>query len=175
MILNASVLSKEASDASHRVEIEPLAGGRFAVKLDGKPVEVDVQVLRGGNYSLIIGGRQFEVTVDETAEGLEVGLHGARHTIEISDPTKATARAGAAGGAAGGAGGAALLKTPMPGKVVKILVAEGDTVTRGQGVIVVEAMKMQNELKAPRAGKVVKLHVADGATVETGAKLISFE
>jgi biotin carboxyl carrier protein len=61
---------------------------------------------------------------------------------------------------------------PMPGKVVRVLVKQGDEVAEGQGLVVVEAMKMENELKSPKAGKVVELHAVEGAAVESGAKLV---
>ncbi|HEY5675844.1 MAG TPA: biotin/lipoyl-containing protein, partial [Myxococcales bacterium] len=67
--------------------------------------------------------------------------------------------------------GKQVISAPMPGKVVKVLVKVGDEVKDGQGLVVVEAMKMENELKSPKAGKVTELHAVEGAAVESGAKL----
>jgi biotin carboxyl carrier protein len=155
---------------NQKIELEALSDGGFRVVLNGVTRAADVQVLPGNAYSILIDGVHYHVDVDEQGEGMEVAVRGHRYPVEVNDPCRG-------GGASklGGSSGPAVLKSPMPGKVIKLLVAEGDEVARGAGVIVIEAMKMQNELKAPRAGTIGKVYVAEGANVESGAKLLSIE
>jgi len=88
-------------------------------------------------------------------------------TFHLSDPARALLRSRRGAGR-----GAGLVKAPMPGRVVRILVEPGQQVKSGEGIVVVEAMKMENELSAPRDGVVTQVHVSEGDTVESGAALI---
>jgi biotin carboxyl carrier protein len=119
-------------------------------------------------YSILVGGWSYEVRVGPEAEPNEyaVRIGSVQYRVAVHDP-RARHRASAAA-----AGGPKVLTAPMPSKVVKVLVREGDEVAEGQGLLVTEAMKMQNELRAPRAGRVEHIHVAEGAGVETGAPLV---
>lgn len=119
-----------------------------------------------GVWSLIEEGRQYEVRIDPDGDGFAVTMRGRRLTVKIEDP-----RAWNGGSAGKYATGAARIVSPMPGKVVRVLVAVGDRVAAGQGVVVVEAMKMQNELKCPIEGVVKQVSVTEGATV-TGNQLL---
>ena len=106
-----------------------------------KPAKLaDIVEVEPGIYSVLIDGESFEVTVN----GTEVDIGNTRFRVEVDDPRKWNAA-----GASHKSGGREAIKTPMPGKVVRLLVKEGDEVVKGQGLIVVEAMKMQNEMKAP--------------------------
>ena len=124
-----------------------------------------------GTYSIVIHGHSYEVRTGPLPEGQTwVDVAGRRHQLELRDP-----RNGRPGSGAASRGGPATLKAPMPGKVVRILVAEGDIVEAGQGLAVVEAMKMQNEMKAPRAGVVKSIKAREGATVTAGEALMVIE
>jgi biotin carboxyl carrier protein len=140
-------------------------GGRFRID-DGPQREVSVEVPQPGLYSVLLDGRSYVAIVEDGA----VTVNGFRFEVEVRDPRRWNRQSrGPAGG------GAQNIKAPMPGKVVRLLVAAGDSVEAGQGIVVVEAMKMQNELKAPRAGKVTALAAKIGATVTAGEVLATVE
>jgi biotin carboxyl carrier protein len=119
-----------------------------------------------GLYSVLLNGASYEVRV----LGNEVTVNGHRFEITIEDPRQRKRRNGSAG-----AQGRVSVTAPMPGKVVRLLVAVGDTVTAGQPVVVVEAMKMQNELKSPRDGHVTAVRVQENDSVNAGAILVLIE
>jgi biotin carboxyl carrier protein len=129
-----------------------------------------VETPQPGMYSVLLDGRSYDTSVEETPEGLVVVVHGFRFEIEVRDPRRWTHASGTAGVA-----GLQTVAAPMPGKVVRILISPGDEVEAGQGLIVVEAMKMQNEMKASRAGRVLSVAVREGATVAAGEILASIE
>lgn len=132
--------------------------------------EASVLQVEGGIYSVLLDGRSYEAKVVTGAEGLYVDLGGHRSVVQVRDPREA-ARAGKQGVGEG----RQTVSAPMPGKVVRVLVSEGDEVKPGDGLVVVEAMKMQNELKAQKAGKVVQLKAVVGATVGHGEMLVAIE
>jgi biotin carboxyl carrier protein len=123
-----------------------------------------------GVYSVLMDGRSYEAYVEETTGGLEVSINGFRFEIEARDPRRWSRKSTGRGGH-----GVQSIASPMPGKVVRVLVATGDQVEAGQGMVVVEAMKMQNEIKASRAGKVLLVAVQEGATVTAGEVLATIE
>jgi len=108
-------------------------------------------------------GRCYDARVEETAAGLVVVIDGFRFEIEVRDPRRWSRKTGTHGGE-----GVQTLAAPMPGKVVRVLAAPGDMVEAGQGILVVEAMKMQNEMRAARAGRILGVTVKEGATVAAG-------
>ncbi len=116
-----------------------------------------------GVFLIIEDGRVTEARVD----GDTVSIAGVRYPIAMEDARKWNPAA-----ASGRAQGRSAIKAPMPGKVVRVLVMVGDAVEAGQGLIVVEAMKMQNELKTQRAGKVTEVHAKENDTVEAGTLLL---
>ncbi len=126
----------------------------------------DIQEVEPGVYSVILNGASYEVRLD----GGEISIDGHRYPFELDDP-----RQWKRGGSGAGVQGRAAIVAPMPGKIVRVLVAEGDPVEAGQGILVVEAMKMQNELKAPRAGRVTSIAVKAGDGVNAGAVLATVE
>ena len=136
------------------------------IRIDGNavtPAETDAIVeTEPGVYSVLRNGTSYEVRV----EAAHVTVDGRRFEYEVEDPRQWKR----SGDAAGGHGRAAIL-APMPGKVVRILVAVGDEVEAGQGIVVVEAMKMQNELKAPRAGRVSAIQISENDSVVAGTVL----
>jgi biotin carboxyl carrier protein len=122
----------------------------------------DVMEVEPGVYSVLLDGAAYEVRVS----GDEISINGHRYTFENSDRRQWKRHGGGAG-----AQGRAAIVAPMPGRIVRVLVADGDEVEAGQGIVVVEAMKMQNELKAPRAGRVTSIGVKPADSVNAGAVL----
>jgi biotin carboxyl carrier protein len=165
----------EINGRTRRVEIERLESG-YAVSLDGRRQRADVTVING-LWSLILGDngsrQSHEIAIVENppASGnLVVHVNGRRVTAAVGAARGSWAQRGADTSSVGN--GPRQVTAPMPGKIVKVLVKTGDTVAARQGVVVVEAMKMENELRAPRAGIVAQVNVTEGASVEAGAILI---
>lgn len=154
------------------VEVEALGEGRYRVVLDGTPHEVDALTLEHGAVSMLVDGASHSVEFEDVGDEVAVLLHTQVTRIDIADERRLRLRAAKAGFSAEGR---QLLCAPMPGKVVKVLVKVGDEVQEGQGLVVVEAMKMENELKSPKAGKVVQLKAQEGSAVENGALLVAVE
>ena len=134
---------------------------------DAPAVEGEASVIEvePGVYSVLWNGRSYEARVRDGV----VELRGRRYAVQVIDPREMKP------GAAAHAGGREELVATMPGKVVRLLVEEGAEVTAGQGIVVVEAMKMQNEMPAPRAGRVVLLQARAGETVAAGELLAAIE
>lgn len=135
--------------------------------VDGRALSVDAQMLQAGVLSLIVEGRQYRCFLD----GDGVLIDGKRFGFEVNDPRSLQGRRGAGAGTAGPRS----VKAPMPGRVVRVLVTTGEDVVERQGIVVIEAMKMQNELKSPKSGKVVRMTVAPGDTVGAGEVLAVVE
>jgi len=148
----------------------------WQVLINDQPVDIDPELLKSGVevepgvYSLLVEGKSFEVRVIPGQQGLTVQVDGSRYNVEVRDPRNTSRRSNAARGA-----GRQNINSPMPGKVIRVLVAEGASVETGQGLVVVEAMKMQNEMKASRPGRVVEIRVRDGDTVGSGETLVVLE
>jgi len=148
-----------------QVEIlAPAPDCRFRLD-DGAERRADVEVPEPCVYSVLMDGRSYEARVEEGPGALVVVVDGRRFEIEVRDPRRLTRKAG------GATDGVQAVAAPMPGKIVRVLAAIGDEVKLGQGLLVVEAMKMQNEMKAPRAGKVLSMSAKAGATVAAGEVL----
>jgi biotin carboxyl carrier protein len=161
-------ISAKAGDQLLSVDIER-RDGIYRVDVDGVRHQVDVLKLEGDFFSILMEGRSYEVSVEAKGDAYYV-RHGASELlVTLSDPSRQ------ARDAAAGADGPENIVTMMPGKVVRLMAAEGDTVESGQGLIVVEAMKMENEIAASRDGKVAAIKVEEGQTVEGGAVLLVIE
>jgi biotin carboxyl carrier protein len=141
----------------------------YAVRLPHRSLNVDAVILAEGRYSLLLDGSSFDVTVHRSLTLYSVTVNGVPFEVTLRDPRQTRDRTGAGENSAGPAS----VTAPMPGKLVTLLVAEGDSVEEGQGVAVVEAMKMQNELKAPKSGTVEKLCVVEGQAVNAGECLLT--
>lgn len=153
------------------VEIESVdSTGQWTITIDGQTVEADACLLRPGILSLHIAGRSHRIVLD--ADPAETALHLGAHRIpyRIADPRSLRRRRRRAG-----AEGPVTLKASMPGRVVRLLAEIGETVAAHQGILVIEAMKMQNELKAPREGRVAQIRVDPGDTVSAGDVLAIIE
>ena len=162
-----------------KVALEPAErAGTFTVTIKGKSRLVDASWIDADTVSLIDSGASREIRIhprgNNGAVGVEFGGVLYEAVVSIGEARlKSRATGTGASGAMGalGASGAAV-RAPMPGRVVRVLVAVGDRVTARQGVVVVEAMKMENELRSPRDGTVKEVGVVAGAAVETGAILV---
>jgi biotin carboxyl carrier protein len=139
-------------------------------RLDGDEREADVETPEPGVYSVVMNGRAYDARIEENARGLAVVIDGFRFEIDVRDPRRLARRSGMQGRE-----GVETITAPMPGKVVRVLIAPGDAVEAGQGLVVVEAMKMQNEMKAPKAGRVVSVAVREGDRVAAGELLAVIE
>jgi len=149
------------------VDVELGENGDARVFLPGEPLPRTFSVLRGGNPVVLSSeGRALELYANA---GGTVTAQPGRRSFAVSERSSAARHAAAA------TGGDAMIRAPMPGRVLKLGVAEGDRVNAGTSVLVVEAMKMENELLAPRAGLVKRLLVKAGDTVERDAPLVELE
>ena len=144
------------------------------VSVDGRVLSVDFESVSGQPvYSLIIDGKSFESYIYETEDGLQVLLRGRLYNLTVEDEREKRLRAAAGSGVS--ESGEFNLKAPMPGLVVAIPVNEGDAVEKGQVLVILESMKMQNELKAPKAGTVSRIRVKAGEKVEQRQTLLSVQ
>ena len=149
----------------HEVVVERV-DGTFRVVVDGTEHIVDARKLEADFYSILSGGKSYEVSVEAAGSRYFV-RHGAHERlVELADASRGgrdeLARKG----------GPAEIVSFMPGKVVRVMVAAGDEVEAGQGLVVIEAMKMENEIASPRAGTVREVSVEPGQAVESGARLV---
>jgi biotin carboxyl carrier protein len=159
-------LTVEIDGATLPLELDR-EGETWRFQLDGAPPrQALVSEAEPAVYSVLLDGRSYDARVEETADRLAVVIAGRRFEIDVRDPRRWSRKSGAAG-----IEGRFHVIAPMPGKVVRVLVAAGDTVAAGQGLLVVEAMKMQNEMKASRPGRVLAVSAREGATVTAGEVL----
>lgn len=151
------------------VDLVELPGGTLEAHVDGKPVELDVAYI-GPQLSVRVGGQIVDLTIEGAPPDVGVVASGHRSYVRVeSERMRSAAQAKSPTAAAG----ERVIKSPMPGRVVKVLVAKGDAVEVGQGLVVLEAMKMENEVRARAAGTVLEVHVKQGSTVEGNAKLVT--
>ena len=142
------------------------------VSVNGKVLDVDFESINGQPvYSLIIDGKSYEGYVYPDEEKWQVLLHGRLYQADVVDEREKRLRAAASGNVV--EGGEYHLKAPMPGMVVAIPVAEGQPVKKGQILLILESMKMQNELKSPKDGTVSRIRVMAGESVEQKQALLS--
>ena len=147
--------------------------GGFTVTTEGKRRHVDVSWIDAGTLSLVENGRAHEIRFHPRGENGAVGVEVGGVIYEASIAKRGRVRVSdSAGTHAFDAVAAVSIKAPMPGRVVRLLVGIGDRVSARQGVVVVEAMKMENELRTPRGGIVKEIAAAPGAAVESGAVLL---
>lgn len=147
----------------------PQADGRFKISIDGAERLVDAKQLRPGTWSLLLDGRQFVVDLDRRRAGIAASVGASEAVLTVEDALHRRL-ASAAGPRTQPRGES--LRAPIAGKVVKVLVAVGDQVAPGTAVIVLEAMKMENELIAERGGTVASISKSAGQAVDTGDLLV---
>jgi biotin carboxyl carrier protein len=154
-------------------ELSSLDQTKLPYVLDGVAGEFDWAEVSPGVYSLILDGASYEVAIRKAensaqSNGLyEVSVSGQVFLVELQDPR--TRRQGEASHAKSGP---QEILAPMPGRIAKVLIAEGANVRKGQGLLVIEAMKMQNEVRAPRPGRVEKIYAQEGQGVESNVRLL---
>jgi len=167
----------EVETGERRRTIEIRRSGRgWTVTLDGRPIAVDLARV-GGRWSMLMrpadtdkGGSSHEIAIERGGGGrLLVHVDGHAVPVAVLAPGRRKTPGREHGAAASGP---VMVAAPMPGRVVKVLVAPGDKVSARQGLVVVEAMKMENELRAPRAGTVAEVRVREGAPVEANVVLV---
>ncbi len=158
------------SDATHTIEVVELADGRYQVSIDGRARVVDSRAAGASTLSLLIEHASAEVSVLSRGDEYAVEAGGRLHRLRLLDERALRRQAGAGSAASGPE-----VRAAMPGKVVAVLVAVGATVERGQGLLVIEAMKMENEIGAPRSGRVAEIRVQPGQAVEAGETLALIE
>jgi len=156
----------------HEVEVEELSAETYSISFGEKKFEADLRRVGPASVSIILNNRSFDFDLVREGEEIVIAsrtgatrmtvIDAARHAVKSRRGPREVS-------------GRAEIKAAMPGRVVNVLVAPGDEVTANQGVIIVEAMKMENELKSPKAGKVIEVKVAAGQTVEKGALLLVIE
>ncbi len=154
---------------SHRLELAR-AEGSWSCRVDGHEVAVDAVLARPNVLSLRIGNQAYEVKCERVGADLHLWVGSVRFAAEVRDPRSLRGRARAVDDH-----GPKRLTAPMPGKIVRILAVQGSDVEAGAGVLVVEAMKMQNEIKSPKKGTIQKILVSEGSAVNAGDVLAIVE
>jgi biotin carboxyl carrier protein len=164
-------LGRDAARRSYSVDVTDLPNGALEVRLDGLLIEVDA-VAAGSQLSVRVAGRVVDLTTDGAPPEMVVIAGGQRTPVRVESER---ARSANLGGKREVGGAEKVVRSPMPGRVVRVLVAEGEAVQAGQGLVVLEAMKMENEVRARSAGVVAEVHVMAGETVEGSARLVTFD
>jgi biotin carboxyl carrier protein len=154
---------------NYRLDLNRADSG-WSCRLDGREVEVDAVLARPDVLSLRIGNLAYEVKCERVAGDTHLWVGSARFAVDVRDPRSLRGRVRAVDDQ-----GPRKLTAPMPGKIVRVLVNQGDPVDAGAGVLVVEAMKMQNEIKSPKKGTIQKILVGEGAAVNAGDVLAIVE
>lgn len=159
-------------ERTHRVEIEEIDKSLYRVAVDGNEFLVDGKRTGLANYSLIVDNRSFEVDVDVSEDEYRVLVDGRSYRIHLIDERRMRL-----GGFQSGIQlqGRQEVSVPMPGKVIAVLVGEGDRVEKGQGLVIVEAMKMENEVRSPISGEIKEVRVKAGDALEVGNILVVVE
>ena len=152
------------------IEVNRTENDVIEAEIGGRSYRLEAKAVEPGVYWFIWNNRSLEITVTQNRDSYVASLAGHRIAVEILDARTALRRA-----AQHGHDGIVQIRAPMPGKVIKVLVAEGTEVLVNQGIVVLEAMKMQNEIKSPKKGIVRKLGVTDGAPVNSGDLLATVE
>jgi biotin carboxyl carrier protein len=158
--------------AEHEIEIEELSADSFSIRFGTHRFEADLRKVGPVSFSVIVDNHSFDFDVVRDGEETVVASRTGSKRLIVVDSARRLARGV---GRRREVSGRVEIKSAMPGRVVNVLVAPGDEVKSGQGIVVVEAMKMENELKSPKAGKVVEVKVVAGQTVEKGELMIVIE
>lgn len=177
MATHRYIATSGATTSTLDLEAAKGGGGRYTVTVDGEVHQVDARRLAGGNWSVLIDGQSYDIELEVAGATEREGSYNALVRGRVIDLTVQDERRVrmAAGARKVKVEGPQLVKCPMPGKVVKVLVALDQVVEDGTPLIIVEAMKMENEIRSPTAGKVTRIFAEAGQTVEAHAKLISIE
>lgn len=168
------IVTADGRDRNVTVE-GPLPGddGRFRITIDGAERLVDAKAVRPGTWSILLEGRSFVVDLDKRRNGIAASVGASEVLLQVEDALHR--RLAEAAGSRAGTSRGETIRAPIAGKVVKVLVAPGDQVEPGTPVIVLEAMKMENELVAERGGTVTQIHKQPGQAVDTGDLLVDLQ
>ncbi|MFQ5848407.1 MAG: biotin/lipoyl-containing protein [Candidatus Methylomirabilales bacterium] len=166
--------SAQSGGQEYRIEVGDPEGSLFRLSVDGVSWQVDCIKISDHNYSLLLDGTSFDVDIIKGVNPYAVGIKGEVHDVDILTERERRLKA-VSRKATAGQEGRQLIAAPMPSKVVRLLVAVGDQVGPGDGVVVVEAMKMENELRASGAGTVREIRVNEGEAVGGGQGLVLIE
>ena len=156
-------LELRLGEKNHQLEFA-LRERVLRLTIDGRAVEADALEVEPGIYAIRTDGKSFEIRVEPFAGALRVCSRGREYAVSIRDPRQWQKNRGAAASSEG----RQYVVAPMPGKIVRLLVKPGEAVKAGQGIAVVEAMKMQNEVRSPKAGVVERLTGEEGKAVNAG-------
>jgi biotin carboxyl carrier protein len=160
------------ADKTYRLDLEKAAEqDRWLCRLDGREITVDATAIDANTISVVIDGRSFEIRREKAGDTQRILLQGSPYDVTLQDQRslKSRKRAGAR------ASGTLRVTATMPGKVVRVLAKEGDSLEAGSGIVVVEAMKMQNEIRSPREGMLKQLLAREGMNVNAGDVLAVLE
>jgi len=162
-------LEVNLAGARRRVELAKLGdeASPIAATIDGRQVHAEATKISPGVYLILLDGRSLEVRVQALADSLLLYTGGREYHVEIVDQRSWRRSRGGKIDLAG----RQQVRAPMAGKIVRVMIAEGQRVEAGQGLLVVEAMKMQNEIRSPKSGTVERLAASEGGTVNTGEVL----
>jgi biotin carboxyl carrier protein len=154
------------------LELTPPANGATSVAfaVDSLRLEADIQEVEPGVYSVLVGARSVEAKNEGNGDGFAVRVNGRHYNIAVRDPRQRSRHASHLA-----TEGPQAVTSPMPGKVVRVMVQPGEAVRAGAGLLVVEAMKMQNEIRAPKNGVVAAVHVHVGSSVRAGETMLVVE
>lgn len=162
----------EGGKREEPVGVEAVGPGVYRVWLGGRAVRVDACQHDHGTLSLLVDTASYTATLDRRGTVVHVRVRNGHFPIEILDERRLRMRRAAGRFTVAGR---RTVCAPMPGRVLKVLVRPGDEVKEGQGLVVVEAMEMENQMRSPKDGKVVEVHVQEGQAVEGGARLAAVE
>ena len=158
-----------ATIEDEQYEIEIKTDGEITV--NGEPQRVDFKSIAGRPvYSLLLNGKSYEAHVSSSETGMDVLLRGQLYSVTVEDERQRRLRQ--ASEAQIGASGDIHIKAPMPGLIVSVYVQEGDQVEKGDNLVILESMKMQNEIKAPRAGNIIRVAVQAGDNVDQNQVMV---
>jgi biotin carboxyl carrier protein len=164
------MLDVEVDGGVRRLELEP-AGAGYVIRTDGRAIAAELCELMPGVLSLLMEGRSFRCIHVLSADERMIAVRGQQYRVAVTDPRSLRERRKRSGVG----NGKLVIKASIPGRVARVLVAAGDEVVAQQAILVIEAMKMQNELKAARDGRVAEVRVAAGETVAAGQVLAILE
>lgn len=152
------------------IDLEPLDGVRFRVRIgESEEIVVDARWVERETLNLLVGSQSHDAVFESHEDGLLIHVGDESHVLELIDERKRRMLSAVSHRLVDGP---IVVRSPMPGKLVKLLVAIGDEVVEGQGVAIVEAMKMENELRSPKAGRVQAVHAGEGDAVEGRQALV---
>ncbi|MCP4217831.1 MAG: acetyl-CoA carboxylase biotin carboxyl carrier protein subunit [bacterium] len=160
------------NNKEREIDIVPLEGNRFKITIDGEAAEIDAIQCADGVLSLLMGNHSYDISFSNDETGVLLNSRNRQFDIEILDERKQRKRLLGSGP---DASGPEIIKTSMPGKVIKMLVEKGQVVEPGTSIIIVEAMKMENELKCSRPGIVKSIDVTVGESIESNVTLVVIE